>query len=297
MALALTVRRMDANTLIPELPAVYNPEAPVTRLIGGGIPGLFSLPVSLVDREVCESDPSTLQLIPYVLLADQASGDFFVYVRGDMGGETRLHGKCSLGLGGHIDVAPVGDETLQEVIVKETVRELQEEVGYTFTAEELAGLNSTTEGIEQNCFIVYSDADEVGRVHLGYCFILAVARHRMGPTEANVINKGEWLSLEELVGRVSNNEIELEQWSDMVLRMLVHSYQEQVHASMEAASRADLSAVAAEIMAGMSADELQDLGIAQTLDAVEASVEADEGVIAQISEQIEDAKTESADPA
>src|SRR6056297_968979 len=63
-------------------------------------------------RSDVEQDPSWLQLIPYCLLIDDASR-VFCYRRHKDGGESRLHEKCSVGIGGHInpqDASVVGSE-------------------------------------------------------------------------------------------------------------------------------------------------------------------------------------------
>src|SRR5450432_1186674 len=52
-------------------------------------------------RSEVETDPSWLQLIPYVVL--QHHGRIFHYTRGKSGGEQRLHAKRSIGIGGHIN--------------------------------------------------------------------------------------------------------------------------------------------------------------------------------------------------
>jgi predicted NUDIX family phosphoesterase len=60
---------------------------------------------SLVDRAVCETDLSTVQLIPYIALVDVSNDEtkYFVYTRGKASGEGRLVGKCSIGIGGHME--------------------------------------------------------------------------------------------------------------------------------------------------------------------------------------------------
>ena len=50
-----------------------------------------------------EEDPSFKQLIGYVLLKDINTGEVLVYKRLVGGGEARLHGKASVGIGGHMN--------------------------------------------------------------------------------------------------------------------------------------------------------------------------------------------------
>ena len=50
-----------------------------------------------------EEDPSYKQLIGYVLLKDANTNEVLVYKRLVGGGEARLHGKASVGIGGHMN--------------------------------------------------------------------------------------------------------------------------------------------------------------------------------------------------
>lgn len=106
-------------------------------------------------RPEMETDPAYKQIIPYVLVTRGAEA--FVMQRLKRGGEQRLHGLLSLGVGGHID--PV-DEAGGSALMAGLRREVDEEVA----VERAASL--TPLGVINN------DRDEVGRVHLGFLFRL-----------------------------------------------------------------------------------------------------------------------------
>ena len=106
-------------------------------------------------RPEMETDPAYKQIIPYVLVTRGAEA--FVMQRLKRGGEQRLHGLLSLGVGGHID--PV-DEAGGSALTAGLRREVDEEVA----VERAASL--TPLGVINN------DRDEVGRVHLGFLFRL-----------------------------------------------------------------------------------------------------------------------------
>lgn len=106
-------------------------------------------------RPEMETDPAYKQIIPYVLVTRGAEA--FVMQRLKKGGEQRLHGLLSLGVGGHID--PV-DEAGGSALMAGLRREVDEEVA----VERAASL--TPLGVINN------DCDEVGRVHLGFLFRL-----------------------------------------------------------------------------------------------------------------------------
>src|SRR2546428_5860123 len=80
--------------------------------------GVFKPPAGV------EEDPSFKQIIPYLLVRHR--GRLFLVQRSTEGGETRLHGKYSIGVGGHINRGDV--EGAQDVIAAGLKRELEEEV-------------------------------------------------------------------------------------------------------------------------------------------------------------------------
>jgi predicted NUDIX family phosphoesterase len=108
-------------------------------------------------RAMLEDAPEFRQIIPYVILK---LGDRFVrYTRTPAGGEARLHGKTSIGLGGHIDLPDaksVGDRfDLAATAAAAARRELDEELGAP-----------VIEGQDWIGLLVDNDS-EVGRVHIG----------------------------------------------------------------------------------------------------------------------------------
>ena len=107
-------------------------------------------------RSRVENDPSLKQLIPYVLMI--CDGKCLSYVRGTRAGETRLVGKGSIGIGGHInpiDDLPLLDTSLRDAYDAAVEREVAEEVNVdaSYTDRIVALLND--------------DSTEVGEVHLG----------------------------------------------------------------------------------------------------------------------------------
>lgn len=99
-----------------------------------------------------------LQLIPYVVV--RHGSEVVAYVRPSKGNETRLHGKVSVGLGGHVDLADIVhvdsvvdlDATLRDACV----RELEEEVSLKV---EPSSINWSG--------LIYRTDGPVDRVHLG----------------------------------------------------------------------------------------------------------------------------------
>src|SRR2546427_4908447 len=73
-------------------------------------------------RASVEEDPSFKQIIPYLIVRHR--GRLFLVQRSTEGGETRLHGKYSIGVGGHIKRGDA--EGAQDVIAAGLKRELED---------------------------------------------------------------------------------------------------------------------------------------------------------------------------
>lgn len=105
-------------------------------------------------RGEVENNPFYLQLIPYVTII---SGDrVFLYRRGEIGSESRLHGKYSIGIGGHIN--DTDDREPFYAFVNGVIREVREEIGIDLSMLDM-----------QQCVkgLIYDDSTPVGQVHLG----------------------------------------------------------------------------------------------------------------------------------
>lgn len=114
--------------------------------------------LSYIDRTQAENDPSWKQLIPYCVLL--RGFNVFRYQRTPKGGESRLHGKWSLGVGGHIN--PEDGQPGERAYAQAFQRELLEEVHLPdSTYSSIMGL-------------IYDQSDAVGRVHFGIVHFIQV---------------------------------------------------------------------------------------------------------------------------
>ena len=109
-------------------------------------------------RPEMEVDPTYKQVIPYVLVT--RGDEVFVMRRLKKGGETRLHGQLSLGVGGHIN--PVDDTAGHGALMAGLRREVDEEVSIE------RALSLTPLGVINN------ELEEVGTVHLGFLYRMEV---------------------------------------------------------------------------------------------------------------------------
>lgn len=105
-----------------------------------------------LERPTAEEDPGHKQLIPYVVVRD---GDaVFLMHRTDAGGDPRLHGKASIGVGGHLNPVDEGEDALMAGLRREWAEELVADWEPEFR---LVGL-------------LNDDSNAVGAVHLGVVF-------------------------------------------------------------------------------------------------------------------------------
>jgi len=105
-----------------------------------------------VDRPIAEKDPALKQLIPYVVVRD---GELvYLMERTAAGGDRRLHGKASIGVGGHLNPVDEGEDPLADGLHREWSEELVADWEPEFR---LVGL-------------LNDDSNPVGLVHLGVVF-------------------------------------------------------------------------------------------------------------------------------
>ncbi len=161
---------------------------------------------AFIPRSKAELDESWKQLIPYQLF--RCGKRFLVFQRGGRVNEKRLVGRCSLGIGGHVNVQDAGGRTRlePESLLSAASRERNEEL-------EISG------SIEAKAVgIINDDSDAVGRVHLGLVMLCTVddsgiVRLRHGAEDLSF--KG-WWSKEEIYSQKGL----FEPWSILALRLM-----------------------------------------------------------------------------
>jgi predicted NUDIX family phosphoesterase len=105
-----------------------------------------------MDRPLAEEDPAFKQLIPYVVVRDGPL--VYLMERTAAGGDPRLHGKASIGVGGHLNPVDEGEDPLTDGLRREWSEELVADWEPEFR---LVGL-------------LNDDSNPVGSVHLGVVF-------------------------------------------------------------------------------------------------------------------------------
>jgi predicted NUDIX family phosphoesterase len=167
---------------------------------------LDSTHTSYRPRHEVETDPSYKQLIPYVLFChEDGSGHktLFQYTRGTKQDESRLRGRRSVGIGGHIATRDAVANGHVNAFSEGMQRELAEEV-------------SIETPYRQRCVGLINDDDTpVGRVHLGIVYLFDVERPAVSARESEIVDGG-FMPIERILPDLDD----FEMWSQICLRAM-----------------------------------------------------------------------------
>jgi predicted NUDIX family phosphoesterase len=141
-------------------------------------------------RDAMEGDPSFKQIIPYLVLRDGSR--YFLMQRTAAGGDPRLHGRYSIGVGGHINPGDGG-------VLGGLRREWDEELVAAFMPE------------FQLVALLNDDTTAVGSVHLGAVYVADAGGRAVAIRETDKL-RGAFAEPDE-VGAVRER---LETWSALV---------------------------------------------------------------------------------
>lgn len=157
---------------------------------------LLSWPSIMIDREEADKDLSHIQIIPYLTVERIAHGarQYLAYTRMKQGGEVRLHGRKSIGFGGHMNHT----ENIGTALYREIREELPDISNYTVNF----------------CGFLRDEHTPVGRVHLGVHYEVMVDHHFQMKSDDPSIGKLEWQTLDELAGRIDT----YEEWSKILIQ-------------------------------------------------------------------------------
>ena len=148
-------------------------------------------------RNILEEDPSYKQIIPYAVIC--YGNEVYMFRRLNKQTEARLHNKCSLGVGGHMN--PYGDKIDIDYLHHELEREMHEEVK----------LGEGCEIVDMKPVgFINDDLSEVGKVHLGVLYHITVSNNHIEINETEKMT-GEWGAISDLTKYYSN----METWSQL----------------------------------------------------------------------------------
>lgn len=156
-----------------------------------------------MDRAEAENDPGHKQLIPYCVFR---CGDRILhYTRGKAGGESRLHAKISVGVGGHVNPVDTGNGRTGAAAYHAAVtREIEEELDLPEAHEHrIIGL-------------LNDETNPVGQVHLGIVHLVDLKSDAVASREDALTDLG-FTALTDLNGAWFER---LETWSQFCIRHL-----------------------------------------------------------------------------
>lgn len=146
-----------------------------------------------------EEDPSFKQLISYCIIRNE--DETLVYKRLEGGGETRLHGLLSIGVGGHMnDIESEGD--IDGKLRVNAARELEEEVGLS---------TDDVKNIEIHG-LINDDGNDVGKVHIGLVLKIDVEKDKV------INNEEDTIALEWVKNDILETMSPYESWSELIIR-------------------------------------------------------------------------------
>lgn len=206
-----------ADMVIQSMDVMYRQTVEKVGSISGALMFDAESTLLMLPRSICEHDERFRQIIPYTILSydEKYDGDWELlsYWRGEASSETRLHGNCSIGVGGHVNILDVasGRDTrgLYDVIRCCRNREVQEEVALDW---------QTVVFPEEECRfvgLIKDDTNEVGRVHLGLVYEHFLVSKNIAPRE-DALKTFEFMT----VAKQKTNYEFMEPWSQIVYRYL-----------------------------------------------------------------------------
>jgi len=148
------------------------------------------------------------QPIPYAVVMDE-NGYVFVYKRwgaNSNAGESRLHSKISIWVGGHIEKE---EENSENPVYDTLIREVEEE------------LNVKKDNIKEIEVLGYinNDEDDVNKVHIWVAYLIHLNNSNFDLLDGEIEN-GEFISLKELDEMISSWNYDVEPWSQILTEPL-----------------------------------------------------------------------------
>lgn len=139
-----------------------------------------------------------LQLLPYITV--KCGDEYLTYAR--KGKEQRLHGKRSMGFGGHVELDDLYHDVHKTLIVS-AGREVHEELGLIID-------------IVLTDDYIYSDYDNVSQVHLGVIGLIEIEdKSLINPDDLEILDP-TWKTIDSIRARLDA----YERWSQILAKYL-----------------------------------------------------------------------------
>ena len=159
-----------------------------------------------MDRAVAEEDPAYKQIIPYCIF--RCDDKILHYTRGKAGGESRLHAKISVGVGGHVNPIDMENGRLgADAYYAAVTREIEEE------------LDLPEEHQHRIIGLLNDESNPVGQVHLGIVHLVDLKSKAVKSREDALLDLN-FSPLHDLNASLFET---LETWSQFCIRHLAES--------------------------------------------------------------------------
>lgn len=158
-------------------------------------------------RGDAERDHSYKQPVGYAVIYNPETKKVYTYKRAthkEDYNETRLHGRWSIGIGGHVEK---DIDKADNIIHSSLLREVDEEV-----------IINGSQNIKVIGYI-NDDNDDVGKVHFGVLYLIETDSDDVFPNDAESVH-GQMMSLEEIRQIKSSPDSVLEGWSEIALGIM-----------------------------------------------------------------------------
>ncbi|UDY80716.1 NUDIX domain-containing protein [Geobacillus phage GR1] len=155
-------------------------------------------------RGDAEENEDFKQPIPYAVI--KRGDEVFVYERLKSAGETRLHNKLSIGVGGHMNEVP-GEKDFNKVLDENLLREIEEELVIDNKKFKVTPIG-----------LINDDEDEVGRVHIGILVEIEVPEGTDVQVRETEELQGQFFPIKKLKLKQFYNR--LENWSKITIDIL-----------------------------------------------------------------------------
>lgn len=177
-------------------------------------------------RKLMEDDRQKLHFVLYGIVRQRGTGEVIAYQRPTKGGESRVAGKFSVGIGGH----PKGSDFLYdsngvlntwETLNNAAWRELWEEIFFSRSHGEFTRLTMDELKEVSNIYFhgfLMDQTEDVGMTHLGVFFTLWVEDDILIDAGEDAIMRPHWATVEKLLEKIKDGELDFENWSRFALQ-------------------------------------------------------------------------------
>lgn len=208
------IRQSKDDEIILASDRVHIPYFVTTGIYNASSFKMFFDKIQAGKRGNLENNERFVQPIPYAVVKKGES--IFVYERLTSSGESRLHGKKSIGVGGHMNPEE-SVKDFSELLKINSVRELDEELQFfDSSAQELVSVVdavTSVSSLKQVKNIIASDKSEVDKVHIGLLQEIELKQSIGIAVKEFDSLKGHFVNRDELIKDIEENPDSYESWT------------------------------------------------------------------------------------